>query len=112
MACAAPWRTSAQVAAPWTALGRARRHQRRSAPAPLLFGLLFRPPAPRGPRHPGSSSLVVSPARPPASRGRSRRLAAAPRARGRVWAFGGPGECPRGLGLKGAPVWPGDAETV
>lgn len=111
-ACAAPWRTSAQVAAPWTAPARAGRRPSRSAPAPPPFGPLLRPPAARGPRHPGSSSLEVFPARPPASRGRSRHLAAAPRARGRVWAFGGLGESQRRLGLKRAPVRPGDAETV
>lgn len=112
MACAAPWRTNAQVAAPWTAPSRAGRRPSRSAPAPPPFGPLLRPPAARGPRHPGSSSLEVFPARPPASRGRSRHLAAAPRAPGRVWAFGGPGESRRRLGLKRAPVRPGDAETV
>lgn len=102
-ACAAPWRTNAWLAAPWTASAPARRRPRRAAPAPRWFGPLSRPPANRGPRHPGSSSPEVFPARPPASRHRRRLLARAPRAPGRRCACGDPGEAQAGLRTQGGP---------
>lgn len=91
-ACAAPWCTSARLAAPRTASARARMILPRAASAPLLFGPLTRPLAARSPGHLCSFSPEVSPARPAASRHRSRRLATAPRAPGRGCACGGPGE--------------------
>ena len=91
-ACTARWCTRAQAAALWTAPALARRRPRGAAPARPQFGPLLRPPADRGPRHPGASSLAVSPAPPPASRRRSRLLAASRRARGRDCACGDPGE--------------------
>lgn len=111
-ACTARWCTSAGAAAPWTAPVRAPRRPRGAAPARPQFGPLLLPPADRGPRHPGASSLAASPAPPPASRRRNRLLAASRRARGRGCACGDPGEARCGLGLNGTLVWPEDAETV
>ncbi|KAM5268842.1 transcription factor HES-3 isoform 2-T2 [Hipposideros larvatus] len=102
-ACAAPWRTNAWSAAPWTASAPARRRPRGAAPAPRVFGPRIRPPANRGPRHPGSSSPEVFPARPPASRHRRRLLARAPRAPGRRCACGDPGEAQAGRRTQGGP---------